>query len=458
MFVPLSELATVSLGFKSLQNHFFYINEATVETYSIEAKFRMPIYRLADFAATSFRQRLKATTWLFNCRDKTGDLRATGALRYIEAMADRSAAEKKQTGKSQTIREALEAQAGGLWYAPKARPAKHHIWLRKAIDGVYAPFLFENAALVDQRCNSVSPRDGIAWQELAAVLTSSLFAYSLEINGAASMGAGALEAPTTKLRDYPVFDVRALSKADRATLVALAEKVWTEEAPLDWKVPAVKPGEHLRALDAWLLDKAGKAAAVQLDKLYADIGDACRGRIQVAKDKSKKKKKAKTDNIANVANSIVQTIKPRIEMRRFPEDYAAGVPADIHLNINPESIRRIVIQSLLSSCDLIIYADGNNKIYENTFPQSIAEAIARALLWGRSVFSVPSDARAADKAISEFLKVGREIDAEINRAISDSALGTGYEEALKREIYKRLGVHPLAINITLPVTIAFSGA
>ena len=43
-------------------------------------------------------------------------------------------------------------------------------------------------------------------------------------------------------------------------------------------------------------------------------------------------------------------------------------------------------------------------------------------------------------------------------AIAESALGTGYEEALKREMYARLGVHPLALTRTLPATITLGGA
>ena len=49
------------------------------------------------------------------------DLRGTGALRYIEALADLSAAQKKQSGKSQTIREALEAQGGDIWYGAEGQ-------------------------------------------------------------------------------------------------------------------------------------------------------------------------------------------------------------------------------------------------------------------------------------------------------------------------------------------------
>jgi len=251
MFTKLGKIATVSLGYKSLQNNFFYLNKATIDTYGIEKKYLISILMLRDLDASSFEQSPTSSLWLFACREKRNDIRGTGALRYIEAMADRSATEKKQTGKNLTIREALGAQSGGLWYAPKARPNRHHIWLRKAVGAVYAPFLFAEASLVDQRLNSISPEDDIEWEELAAVITSSLFAYSLEINGGASMGAGALEAPTTKLRDYPILDIRELKKTERKKLVTLAKSVWSKEAPLDWASDQWKPGAKLRALDEW---------------------------------------------------------------------------------------------------------------------------------------------------------------------------------------------------------------
>jgi len=231
MFVELGHIANVNLGFKSLQNSFYYVNKATIESYGIEGRFLTPVVMLKDLRGSVYEQAPGAGLWLFNCKDKEADLRGTGALRYIEAMAIRSASDKKQAGKAQTIRTVLEAQSGGLWYAPKARPNRHHIWVRKAYNAVFAPFLFGKATLVDQRCNSVSPLGGVEWKELAAVLTTSLFAYSLEINGAASMGAGALEAPTTKLRSYPVLDASQLNPKMRKELVALAETVWGAEAP-----------------------------------------------------------------------------------------------------------------------------------------------------------------------------------------------------------------------------------
>jgi hypothetical protein len=128
-----------------------------------------------------FRQNTKATTQLFNCRDDEGDLLGTGALRYIRTMASHTAKQKKQSGKVLTIREALEAQGGGLWYAPKATPHAARLWLRKAINGIYAPFVFSTPAVVDQRCNYAEPNEGVSWEMLGAILTSTIFAFSLEM-------------------------------------------------------------------------------------------------------------------------------------------------------------------------------------------------------------------------------------------------------------------------------------
>src|SRR5437660_837269 len=100
MFTELGKIATVSLGYKSLQNNFFYVNKATVDTYGIEKKYLIPILMLRDLDPSSFEQSPTPSLWLFACRDKRSDIRGTGAFRYIEAMADRSATAKKQTGKN----------------------------------------------------------------------------------------------------------------------------------------------------------------------------------------------------------------------------------------------------------------------------------------------------------------------------------------------------------------------
>ena len=146
----LGDIARASLGYKSLQNEFFYLNQATIETYKIEAAYLEPILLFRDLKASAFWQPGKGKTQLFMCREQEGDLRGTGALRYIRTMGAHSANQKKQSGKVLTIREVLEAQGGGLWYAPKATPHPARIWLRKAINGTYAPFVFTSSC----RCRS----------------------------------------------------------------------------------------------------------------------------------------------------------------------------------------------------------------------------------------------------------------------------------------------------------------
>ncbi len=451
MITELSEIARVSLGYKSLQNAFFYVNKATIDTYGIEACFLSPLFMLDSMNAQKFTQALKPVCWLFNCKKKKVDLRGTGALRYVEAMANHAAAAKKQTAKSQTIREALEAQSGEFWYAPKALPHKHHIWVRKAFGAMFAPFLFDKGVLVDQRCNSIDPLPSFEWREIGAVLTTTLFAYSVEVNGSVSMGAGALEAPTTKLRSYPVLDLAQLKSAQRKKLESLAEAVWQSEPPVDWSLPKVTPGPKLRELDEWVLGVLDRD--VKLEALYADVHEVCQSRIVVAKDKVKKIKKSKAENIGNVAESISKTILPKVQSRNFPDDFSDSRPSDISFHFDRGSARRILISPFMDTYDIEVFTAAGEKTYEGTHPRPVAEAIVRALLWGRGSFSVGSDAKAMDHALTKFLAWVAEIENDLEAAIRDSALGTGYEESLKREVYRRLGIHPMVAIKTLPSEI-----
>lgn len=208
----LDQIAKVSLGFKSLQNKFFYVSKRIIDEFGIEKKYLKPIFQLADLDANRYKQTEKPSQWVFYCKAKEQDLHGTGALAYIRAMEKRPATEKKQTKKHQTIKDALQAQGskGGTWYMPKAQLHQMNIWLRKGIHSVYSPFIFDTPAAVDQRCNYFLPLEDIDWRVLGAVLTSSLFALSAESFGSASMGAGVLELATQMTHGIRVVDIRDL--------------------------------------------------------------------------------------------------------------------------------------------------------------------------------------------------------------------------------------------------------
>ena len=451
MFVPLHTLGTASLGYKSLQNAFFYVDSTTIDQYGIESRFLVPILRLRSLDGRKYLQKGKKDVWLFSCRRDLDDLRGTGARKYIQAMAKRAATQRKQAGQSQTIREALRAQGGARWYAPKARPTKHHLWLRKAFDGVFAPYIFPKAAVVDQRCNGVAPHDDIGWKELASVLTSTVFAYCVEINGSASMGAGALEAPTRKLRDYPVFDIRMLSKGQRRKLVTLGEAVWSNSRPVDWTSQAEEPGADLRGLDSWLLRRCG--GRIDAEKLYGDFRAVCLSRIAVARDKGKKTRKRQADSIGSVADSIVKAVSPKVHARSFPDDFSANAKLDLEFDFGSEIVEHIEMEQFFGSMRVVVSSQGGRTVYDDTLSLSVAESMVRALLWGRTQFAVSSSDKRMSAATRKFVEWLSKIDREIEEQISDSAFGTGYEGRLKEEVYSRLGVQPLASAERLPTEI-----
>lgn len=453
VMTQLGEIAQVSLGYKSLQNDFYYLNQATIDTYEIEKKYLTPILIFRELNGSSYKQAPNPSTWIFQCRDKEGDLRGTGALRYIRAMASRPAAKKKQSGKAMTIKEALEAQGGGLWYAPKATPHPAGIWLRKACNTIYAPFLFDTAAVVDQRCNYLEPKTGISEELLASVVTSTLFAFSLEINGSTSMGAGALEAATTKLRQYPVFDPRILTAPEKRELVKLAQDVWKHENPVDWRA-APKPGPKLTALDAWLLKRAG--GKITTKTLYQDLAAACAGRITVAEDKVRTTKKKQVENLTSVAQGIADQVKLLVNARRFPEDFLAEGASTSPISVDRGALRRVSLQPLLDESTITLSNDTGKPLLNDTYTSSVAEALVRAILMGRESFPLPIERTAAEAAVGAFLSWFDDIRRRLKAGIDESAFGTGYEVRLTAEVYQRLGINPLAGERVLPpeITVA----
>jgi hypothetical protein len=449
----LGEIAQVSLGYKSLQNDFYYLNQATIDTYQIEKEYLTPILLFRELNGASYKQVIEPSTWIFQCREKEGDLRGTGALRYIRAMASRPAAQKKQSGKPMTIKDALEAQGGGLWYAPKATPHPAAIWLRKACNTIYAPFLFDAAAVVDQRCNYLEPKAGISKELLASVVTSTLFAFALEINGSTSMGAGALEAATTKLRQYPVFDPRQLNGVEARQLVKLARDVWKTEAPVDWRATP-KPGAKLTALDAWLLERAG--SSITTKALYFDLAAACAGRITVAEDKVRTTKKKQVENLTSVAQGIADNVKLLVNSRRFPEDFLTAGASTSPISVDREALRCVSLQPLLDESTITISNETGKALLKHTYTSSVAEALVRAILMGRESFPLPTERSAAAAAVGAFLTWFDDIRRRLKAGIDESAFGTGYEVRLTAEVYQRLGINPLAGERVLPPEITLA--
>ena len=267
------------------------------------------------------------------------------------------------------------------------------------------------------------------------------------------MGAGALEAPTTKLRQYPVFDPRTLKKEEQQELVKLARVVWDSEQPVDW-LSDPKPGPKLQTLDRWLLGHAG--GQVKVETLYADLAAACAARIAVAQDKVRTTKKKQIDNLTSVANGIAERVRQRLNARQFPDNFVVDHEATTPFTLDRKALRHIKILPFLDQTTLTLTTDTGKALLHGTYSKPIAEALVRAVLMGRSSFEIPSARKAAEEVVTEFLAWFDNIRRELQSAINKSAFGTGYEERLTMEVYRRLGVSPLAGERALPADITLA--
>lgn len=447
--VPLEDIAEIGIGFKSLQNDFFYVNNEVVATYGIEPQFLNQIFTIKDFDTDVYVQQPTAAQMVFTCAESEGDLKGTGALKYIRAMGRRAASQKKQSDtthrRPDTIADALGKQGGRNWYAPKAAQNAARVWLRKGIGGTFAPFVTKDPIVVDQRCNFAVGK-GISDEELAALLTSSVAGLSMEINGSMSMGGGVLEAPTTKLRTYPVPDIRLWSKADRKELIRLAKAVWKASKPVDWSAGIVPPQE-LVALDAHVLQHAG--TVISTDDLYRDLSRAVQVRYRLAKDKTGKQTKRKSESVKSVAASVAGKVRPLLDAKLFPESLTSAGASMEHFDCAGSKLISIELHPMMGQVELYIEPDGGEKA-ATVWPEPVAEIIVRAILLGRSKFDFPTDDAIARITVAHSEKWISAIREALEDAVAASAAGSGYEDAVRLEVLSLLGIHATSLDKTLP--------
>jgi len=440
LWCNLAELAFVGLGYKSLQNQFYYLENDTITQYNIEKEFLKPLIRMKDIKLSQYFQKTDASSHLFICNLSEADLRGSRALRYIRDMAKRPSAIKKQSGEPKTIKEALEAQGSGYWYAPKAKMHLANIWLRKAFDSTYAPFLFLEAVPFDQRCNYIIPRQNLHWELLAGIVSSSLFAFSVESFGAASMGAGALELPTKKLGEVRVVDVRRFSVKAKRLLIELASIAWENENPVDWR-KSDQPGPCLRQLDHFLLEKIGNP--VPLNTIYKDLLETCHSRFLLADDKKGKVKKKIERDVELVADAIIKGVRPLLDGKRFPDDFFSSTDESMSFDFENQRLLIVKSQSLLDHTSLIISTetDPNRFLLDKIFSREVAEIILRALLMGRRKFKIPTNKGIAKSTLMAFKPWFKSIFDKIVEYCQHSAVGTRYEIELYDVTMKKLNLH-----------------
>jgi hypothetical protein len=434
----LSDLAEVHLGYKSLQNEFFYLSKDTIDHFGIEEDYLTEIFRFSDFDTQKFFQSPVQSTWLFYCRKGEADLRGTGALKYIRTMAKRPATMKKQaSGKHLTIQNVLEQQSGGRWYAPKALPQAGNIWLRKAFAGIFAPFLFSTPATVDQRCNRLEPKAGISWKELAALMTTTLFPLALEADGACSMGAGALEWKTKSLRGARIIDLRRFATDERLRLVRLAEQVWNNAVTTDFS-KGIPSDIATLELDEYVLELIGKPVLRQ--DLYSDLHSTSKMRIEKAKTRKLGSRVQETANVKEVAVSIATLLRRSLEAHRFPEDFYPTNRTQQIIEIPSDRELTLTAERFMTHGNLKVEDVNGTVVLEVSDSAHQVEIITRALMLGRRRFSIPVEEESMSAAIKGLFPWLDSLNQEIEEGVNASALGTRFESQLKDAVLNELRI------------------
>jgi len=433
----LGSIAEPHLGFKSLQNQFYYVGESTIGAFGIESEFLQPILRLSDLNASDYVQTPAPMAYVFACDGREEDIRGTGALSYILDMESRPSTTTKQSAGPKTIREALEKQGGALWYSPKAVPHEAHIWVRKAFDATFAPFFFPEPQVLDQRCNYLEPNRGVPWEVIAALLTSSLFALSIEVTGSASMGAGALEIPTRLLARVMVPDPRKLKPADIKKLVRFARAVWSSSSPINWRDGSSKPGKDLQSLDAFVLEMVGSSISVA--DLHDAVRETTRTRLRLGELKAQMSKSAESADIGTVAQAIIRSLRTEMNAVRFPESFIPVGETISTIEFDDSLDLLVTSKPLLTEIEVLVQSPAGEVLLKSTMKKSVGETLIRALMMGRRKFTLPCDEKVASAALEGFFARVLPIARRIEEECAASSLGTRFEGKIKTSAYESLG-------------------
>jgi hypothetical protein len=234
---PIKQWATVQRGYTTGANEFFYLSEAVVEEWSIEARYRRPLLKSLRGIE---HLRLDAN----DCRQDVllippdEDLTGTAVADYIE------------WGMVKGYDQRHTCAARRPWYSlPTQTPAPlvlaKGIWHRH-----FAPMLSE-ALAVDQQLYQIQPDKRVPLLAAAALCNSAWFALQIELQGRVNFGKGLLWLAAYELGEVRLPDPRRLIaeqivRLEQAFLL-LADRSLAGES-LDFTFP------HRQALDDVVFD------------------------------------------------------------------------------------------------------------------------------------------------------------------------------------------------------------
>lgn len=194
---PLKSWAAIRRGFTTGANSFFYLSEADISKWGIEAEFRRPVLKsmrgldLLQLAPDACRHQLLLIP-------PTADLRGSGAAKYI-AWGESQGYHLRRTCAERHLWYSLTEHGQAQLVLPKG------IWRRHFVSALAEDML------IDQQLYGITLSDGVSPLAAAALLNSSWFALQCELNGRVNFADGVLWLAAYEIGQIQLPDPRRLS-------------------------------------------------------------------------------------------------------------------------------------------------------------------------------------------------------------------------------------------------------
>lgn len=432
MAPKLSDFTTVRLGYKSLLNDFFYVNKQTIDQFGIEDEYLVPIFRLRDLDGGTYYQDVQPEMWVFRCKVEPPDLRGTGASRYIEWGRIQTTKPRKQSSKPVKLPEAPALQDQKHWYWPAAPTHLTQIAVRKGVGEVYAPFLFREPALVDQRCYLIRPT-GVPGALVSAYLSSALFSLALETHADLGLGAGVLTLGTLSLRSLPAIDLTRLSTAHKEEILEAFHALTTTSPPT---ASSYYANEAQRRLDAAFLEAAG-VSATRLEELHDSVRLLWSGRNKKASRRASIRAVGERTNIEAVIDNIAAALDTWLQVRRFPEGYGTSNEGPL-LRFTDHTLE-VTMRPFMGPYMVHIESDNGVEYYDQLDPGQ-AEVLLRALQMGRRNVTLPATEADCQKVLKGFDAFLSEFEGILIDKFNEVGLGERHRNRVYGGVLRKLNM------------------
>ncbi len=252
----LGDVATVRLGVLTGANAFFCLTSERIAEFGIEPEYCRPVMSTPRESRNIVVNPAALPKRLFMCHMAKGNLRGSGALKYIEW------GERKGFNLTKGI------MSRHRWYDLGKRD-NVHLGMNKFVNTVARAFLAVSGALFTDNFQVMSATDSVSSIQLCQAINSTLFQLMVNIESRSNFGEGVLEIQTYETRNLSIVNPELLPEVDAGVFEST-----------EWDVLA--PSAARREVDDAVFDALGLTSG-ERDAVYEGVAKLVGDRLRRAR-------------------------------------------------------------------------------------------------------------------------------------------------------------------------------